>query len=498
MYFSEVFQVDREVINKYGAIDISLICDTPLFIDPMLIFNSKKPNYKALHSSIIKYLYFLAEKASKTLLTSGDIKNYYTFPEVKQNWLGFSLAGNNGSALGHDFAKFFSEHIASALDTHLISSSPHVEKIMLLYDGTGKDKLSDFMTNLILGYLAKYTEQFARKFIKETFCDFFYVDRSSFNYKTESFVSEKFYLPFILNKKGKKEYVLLTPADILREDESAINRNDLINNHRRVREAIDNAVLKTQVENYIGIAIKQYQKLQGKEKKISEKKLDNIEKKAFTAALKEWPELLDYYIRLKEQNTDSVIVEAQFERDRVFNQYIVTVEKFVSDYKSNRPIIEYASAIDEARERIRYFKNRIEFGGLYKELYYNDEPVASESTLQRLFKLVWCRTNYDFNSEVNNGTGPVDFKVSYGKDNSSLIEFKLAKNKRLSHVFEQVSSYQKANRVRDSLIVVFYFSEDELDKVNALIEASHLKDHIDNRIFLIDCRLDNKESASKL
>lgn len=42
MFFSEKFQVSSDLIKDYGAVDISLVCDIPLFIDPMLIFNSKK------------------------------------------------------------------------------------------------------------------------------------------------------------------------------------------------------------------------------------------------------------------------------------------------------------------------------------------------------------------------------------------------------------------------------------------------------------------------
>ena len=38
MFFSEKFNVGSELIETYGAVDISLICDVPLFVDPMLIF----------------------------------------------------------------------------------------------------------------------------------------------------------------------------------------------------------------------------------------------------------------------------------------------------------------------------------------------------------------------------------------------------------------------------------------------------------------------------
>ena len=58
MFFSEKFNVDRELIIKYGAVDISLVCDLPLFIDPMLIFNSKKLSYQKLHNYLIKYFAF--------------------------------------------------------------------------------------------------------------------------------------------------------------------------------------------------------------------------------------------------------------------------------------------------------------------------------------------------------------------------------------------------------------------------------------------------------
>lgn len=500
MYFSEAFGIDRELLNEYGAIDISLICDTPLFIDPMLIFNSQKEEYKALHQSIIKYLHFLAKKSRETKLSKGDLKNLFTFNEVKENWLGYSLSGNCGSALGWQFAEFFAQHIPFVLDTHGITQSPHIEKAMLLYEHTGKDRLSDFTTNLIKGYLAHFTENFAIKYIDKNLCDKFPVDRCFFNYETESFVSEEFYLPFIINKNGRKEYVLLTPADLLREDDAAINRKDLIKNQINIRNSIDNDILRAEVENYIGIAIRNYEQEQKKKgKKISDKQYKKVELDAFLSAVKRWPELYDYYIKLKEENPEIIVTVAQAERDKIREDYITRVDDFVIDFRTNnRIIIEEYNAIDEARKRIEFFKNRIEYGGLYKDLYYNGVPIASEGTLQRMFKLVWCRTNYDVNAEVNNGTGPVDFKVSFGKDNSNLVEFKLAKNSKLSHVFKQVASYNAANQTVNSIIAIFYFNFPELNRLNALIEKYSLQQCINRDIYLIDCRSDNKTSASKL
>jgi hypothetical protein len=50
---------------------------------------------------------------------------------------------------------------------------------------------------------------------------------------------------------------------------------------------------------------------------------------------------------------------------------------------------------------------------------------------------VWCGTEFDVNREVNNGRGPVDFKVSFGADDKSLIEVKLASNSSLKRNLEQ-------------------------------------------------------------
>ena len=57
MFFSEYYGIDSSVVEHYGAVDISFVCDIPLFIDPMLIFNSEKEEYKKLHEEIIKYFH---------------------------------------------------------------------------------------------------------------------------------------------------------------------------------------------------------------------------------------------------------------------------------------------------------------------------------------------------------------------------------------------------------------------------------------------------------
>ena len=105
MFFSEWFGIDSDLIKGYGAVDISLVCDVPLFVDPMLIFNSENEIYKKLHKSIIRYFHFLYTKASQGL-TPKEINAWFNFSEVPNNWLGYSLVGNKGNALGKNMQIF--------------------------------------------------------------------------------------------------------------------------------------------------------------------------------------------------------------------------------------------------------------------------------------------------------------------------------------------------------------------------------------------------------
>lgn len=71
------------------------------------------------------------------------------FSEVPSNWLGYALVGNKGLALGCKYAEFLSKNIPFALNTHGISQSRHIKKAVILYDGSGKDKISDLTVNII-------------------------------------------------------------------------------------------------------------------------------------------------------------------------------------------------------------------------------------------------------------------------------------------------------------------------------------------------------------
>jgi hypothetical protein len=63
LYLSQYLGIEPAVVDDFGAFDISVASDLPLFVDPFLLFHSDKPAYKALHESILIYLRFLRDKA---------------------------------------------------------------------------------------------------------------------------------------------------------------------------------------------------------------------------------------------------------------------------------------------------------------------------------------------------------------------------------------------------------------------------------------------------
>ena len=65
IYFSDVFACDRDALEEYGALNVSLVADLPLFIDPFLLFHSKKSEYQRLHEQMIRYVAFLKQKATE-------------------------------------------------------------------------------------------------------------------------------------------------------------------------------------------------------------------------------------------------------------------------------------------------------------------------------------------------------------------------------------------------------------------------------------------------
>jgi hypothetical protein len=50
---NDIFGVPEDTLEKYGAFNVAVVVDLPLFIDPFLLFNSKDAKYQTLHNQMI-------------------------------------------------------------------------------------------------------------------------------------------------------------------------------------------------------------------------------------------------------------------------------------------------------------------------------------------------------------------------------------------------------------------------------------------------------------
>jgi len=113
LYFSQYFNVPREMPDEYGAFDISVgLRSTPIH-RPVPLFHSEKSEYEGLHESILTYLRFLRDEATGSLDRS-LISSWYQCKEVKQNWLGFTVLGNGGDGLGPISLSRSAPHLAAS------------------------------------------------------------------------------------------------------------------------------------------------------------------------------------------------------------------------------------------------------------------------------------------------------------------------------------------------------------------------------------------------
>jgi len=487
LYFSDAFGVSPKALERYGAFNVSLVSDLPLFVDPFLIFNSRKPKYRKLHRSIVRYLQFLYKKARTQNLTPGLIASWYRFPEISHNWLGFSETGNQGRGLGHKFAGALHSNLGllfQGLNEKHITKDVHLEKLCLVSDRVGRDNISDFTNNLIHRFLLEYTSAFAKKHIDRSMRRVVAVNKVKFNYTTQTWESGRFDLPI---RNG--HHVLLTPRDLLTKEDTWINKTDLFEDFDRIPEAIPNEHLRQQVSNYF----RQVLPKPRKKKRIKKAERD----RAILQTLQKFPDLVDYYIRDKEDRGREA-KRLSGERVEMSDQLYVRQARQLVEYLQTKTDF-YASqpnSYEAAHKRALFLKDAIENKGCHKIFYVKGKPIEREADLQILYRLTWYGTTLDVTREANDGRGPVDFKVSKGARNKALIEMKLASNSSLErNLKNQTGVYAKASDANRSVTVILCFSAREQRRVQAILRK--LKREGDSSIVVIDGRADNKPSGSK-
>jgi len=479
--FSDFFEVSKDSLEAHGAFNVSLAADLPLFIDPFLLFHSGEEKYQTLHHGMIRYLKFLRDKTLAGEVNDGLVRRWFYFSEVRQTWLGFSEDGNGGHGLGKKFANALVDnfHRLFGEEELKVTRGHHMEKLCLISGGVGRDCISDFTTNLIKSYLCEYTQEFARANIAQEKCRKVWVEKAEFDYQTQSWRRQQYDLPWF-----KGDYVLLVPKDILARDETWINSRDLVEGFESLPMSLPDEGLRAEIDNYFR------QVLPPKPKGP-----DRAE--AIRKTLLQFPELIDRFIKMKEDDGD----HAQSLSDENVSRAQMIFENALSEIIEALRIKGFydvvGDSLESARARVMYLKQVIENQDGYRLFWDGDKRILQrEEDIHKLYKLTWSGSVFDVNAEVNNGRGPVDFKISHGSKDKCLVEFKLANNTQLKRQLQkQLEVYAAANDTDKGLKVIVVFTESEQAKLDELLQEIGLADS--PGVIQIDARRDNKPSGSK-
>ena len=311
----------------------------------------------------------------------------------------------------------------------------------------------------------------------------FWINKSRFNYDTESWEREQFDLPCL-----GKDFVLLTPKDMLTKDENWINRPEMIHGFETIPDAIPDAQLRGQVFNYFHQVMAKPEKRQPNARERAE---------AAVKTLIKFPELVDYYILIKENTGDKATNISQQKVLETKEIFETQVRKLQSALALESQFYDIAGhTYEESHRRLAYLKDVIENKGGHRIFYHKGVAVQRESDLQILFRFVWYGSPFDVGTEANDGRGPVDYKITLGATDKTLVEMKLAKNTSLERNLEkQLPIYQAASDAKNGIKAIMFFSHEEQRRVEGILEKLGILGHKD--VVLIDARNDNKPSGSK-
>ena len=186
-----------------------------------------------------------------------------------------------------------------------------------------------------------------------------------------------------------------------------------------------------------------------------------------------WPStapLLDYYIRLREEAGDQAEAQSLEKVQDTLAIFVDQLKRVVDDLTVNTDFYAQGwSSYGEALYRGKGFKQYIENQDGWKLINRGGKPFAQEKEVQLYFGLIWFGSAFDVNRETNNGRGPVDYKVSIGAADKSLIEFKLASNSQLKrNLQKQVEIYEAANQTSQSIKVVICYTDHDQTSVACL------------------------------
>lgn len=417
-----------------------LTVDTPLFIDPFLIYDHERGPFRGSHSEILRFF----KHCFKLIAQSGGRPDSIRYqkaaadlvsPEVQELCLGYAQGGTKGAGSGTELGSIMAEAIWEAINAGL-RNVDHFEEVSILRENIGPDRISDITASILRHRLAKYTAQVCRSnriSTRRTLCD-----RAEFDFGANRW--KRAFLDLPINPYSGRP-ILLTPEFYLRD------------------------LPTLEPDDFFEFCV-QYEA----ETLRREFNLDltrHVPKSLIITIARRHIEWVRRYVQHKEA-----------QRSRPYD-LLVDKKGYISWYDASRldcgehPLAietegqeSFAQALDSM---VREFRHYIEKNQGYRLLWNDNGTSRSERAAQLLFLGIikhYCQAHDIDISETNIGRGPVDFKASKGYRLRILLELKLARNTKFwDGATKQLPAYLKAEQVRRGYFIVIVYTEADSDRI---------------------------------
>ena len=467
--FSKHFGIDPARLARLGVLDPMLNADTKLFIDPLLLRESR---HTEINTDAVTYF----DKHFAEVITllqhsrvRGDVAwrnadRLFNFREIIETCIGYGGSTIHGSAIGPTLRARLMSTAKEIVDLGI--DDPELFALLgLLEDDIGADRISDMTTTAILSALLKFNA----------------VVLADLDVPTERFRFKDISAMLPRNPcESQRTGVILLPTDILRD-------LPIVHDWHDVADAADkNQELRDKVNERIGDiwAIRT--------------RKDKAEARLAALRSKQAFETIMAAVGVADKKAYDAIADPL--GHYLWRDVLATIAtKF--PFSIRQPTAKNLDELERVVEQIMaHFQDLIEKNGLSYLLWHNGK-ARHEKAAQRLFFAVadaYCKANgLDISPETDSGAGPVDFKFSSGYDARILVEIKLSTGRVVSGYKTQLEIYKNAEKTMRAFYLVINVGRmgNKLEKIFKIKNSWVSSGLPTSRIEVVDGEM--KPSASK-
>jgi hypothetical protein len=484
MRFSELCGITRGPEDDWY--DPVLSEDTPLYVDPLLVFGDDDPLFADARQNVVGFFALCRDLIRQDNGQHGRAWNkalrLLTFPEPVEFALGLAM----GSPFGSGTDEHFAVQMAEALDviSHVLERPvDYVESFALFVPGLGVDRISDIFCNILKAHFVRYTEQVcaAHNIAGEPVA----VRHSAWNASGARWTDLRRHLPV---SPVTDQAVLLVPERFLQDIPLRITTEGFYN----WAEANQGHVLREDLNFDLAEDISRTER----------------SSRGHRLAMRR-PDIAFTYVDDIAEHADPAPYDVDGDPDLLVGWHETGRAASAAITAHSSPLVQPQQDDFHAwlGTLIDRFQHAVEDTDLWRT-FWNDALTRhrQEKIVQAVAGVLWAvqceHANVDISREANMGRGPVDFKFSAGWKQRALIEVKLLSSRKLQQgALAQLPQYLTSERITSAYYVCVGFTDAHLDETRLAAVRATCRSYQEQSGRTVTPRFIDarpKQSASKL